>query len=196
MSGNPKGFAVGVGFGVDWVQNPKPQRRFLGGLCACLGWVGVVVRVVVGGLYGNPKRFVGRVVLCIVSGDSLGFRAVACFAVDYCTFRNLECAFFGVCGGAFYGYGETLIAFGCVETWRVRFAWVETSAFGFCGTLGCFREGRKLERLVLARKNLGLWRVWELGVCLLRVWKLGTLAHTKLSACIRGLVELRWLSGV
>lgn len=42
-------------------------------------------RVVVGGLYGNPKRIVGRMVLCVVSGNSLGFRAVVRFGVDYCT---------------------------------------------------------------------------------------------------------------
>ena len=27
------------------------------------------------------------------------------------------------------------------------------------------------------------------------MWELGTLAHKKLSVCIRGLVELQWLSG-
>ena len=99
----------------------------------------VCARVVVGGLYGSPKRFAGRVVALWFSGNSLGFRGVGCFGVDYCTFRNLECAFFGVCGGAVYGYGETLGAFGCVETWRSRFAWVETSALYFCETSGCLR---------------------------------------------------------
>ena len=37
------------------------------------------VRVVVVGLYGNPMRFVGRVMLCAFSGNSLGFRAVGAF---------------------------------------------------------------------------------------------------------------------
>ena len=75
------------------------------------------VRVVVGGLYGNPMRFVGRVVLCAFSGNSLGFRGSARFGVDYCTFRNLECAIFRVwwCE-CLYGYGETLGAFGRVGT--------------------------------------------------------------------------------
>ena len=48
-------------------------------------------------LYGNPMRFVGRVMFCAFSGNSLGFRAVGAFGVDYCTFRNLECAIFGGC---------------------------------------------------------------------------------------------------
>ena len=38
--------------------------------------------------------------------------------------------------------------------------------------------------------------IWKLRSVVLRVWKLGTLAHKKLSACIRGLVELWWLSCV
>ena len=74
------------------------------------------VRVVVVGLYGNPMRFVGRVMLCAFSGNSLGFRAVGAFGVDYCTFRNLECANFGCGCGGLYGYGETLGAFGRVGT--------------------------------------------------------------------------------
>ena len=94
----------------------KPERRFLAFCRWCLWWVGVVVRVVIGGLYENPKRFVGRVVALWFSGNSLGFRAVGRFGVDYCTLGNLECAIFGVCGGAVYGYKETLVAFGCVGT--------------------------------------------------------------------------------
>ena len=46
-------------------------------------------------------RFVGRVMLYAISGNSLGFRAVGAFGVDYCTFRNLECAIF-VCGVGAY----------------------------------------------------------------------------------------------
>ena len=64
------------------------------------------MRVVVGGLYGNPMRFVGRVMLCAFSGNSLGFRAVGAFGVDYCTFRNLECAFFGCDVGAYMDMGK------------------------------------------------------------------------------------------
>ena len=75
------------------------------------------MRVVVGGLYGNPMCFVGRVMLCAFSGNSLGFRGLGRFGVDYCTWENLECAIFGgVCGGAVHGYGETLGAFGRVGT--------------------------------------------------------------------------------
>ena len=36
----------------------------------------VCVRVVVGGLYGNPKRFVWRMVALSFSGNSLGFRGL------------------------------------------------------------------------------------------------------------------------
>ena len=85
-SGNPKEFArwVWVGrfclggygeIGSIW----KPKRRFLAFYGRCLGGSVVCVRVVVGGLYGNPKRFVGRVMLCAFSGNSLGFRAVGAF---------------------------------------------------------------------------------------------------------------------
>lgn len=55
--------------------------------------------VVIGGQYGNPKRFVGRMVVCIVSGNSLGFRGLGRFGVDYCTWGDLECAIFEVFGG-------------------------------------------------------------------------------------------------
>ena len=74
------------------------------------------MRVVVGGLYGNPMRFVGRVMLYAISGNSLGFRGSARFGVDYCTFRNLKCANFVCAVGRFMDMGETLGAFGSVGT--------------------------------------------------------------------------------
>ena len=76
----------------------KPERRFLAFCRRCLRGAVVCVRVVVGGLYGNPKRFVGRVMLCAFSGNSLGFWEVGVFGVVNCTFRNLDCANFGVVG--------------------------------------------------------------------------------------------------
>ena len=147
----------------------------------------------------------GRMVFCGVSGNSLGFRGLGRFGVDYCTLGNLECAIFGVRGGAVGGYGETFAPFCRGGTWRGRFAWVETLSLCFRETSGCFRGIWKLGRLIWARKNLCSWRVWKrfgafreiwkLRGVVLRVWKLGTLAHEKLSVCIRGLVELWWLSG-
>ena len=89
----------------------KPERRFLAFCRRCLG-----ARVVVGGLYGNPMRFVWCVMIFAISGNSLGFRAVGVFGVDYCTFRNLECANLGVWCGCLYEYGETLGVFGRVGT--------------------------------------------------------------------------------
>ena len=132
----------------------------------------VCARVFVGGLYGSPKRFVGRVVAFMLSGNSLGFRGLGRFGVDYCTFRNLECAILGYVVGRFMNMGNL----GCVRarwnflayigvggTWRGRFAWVETSLCTFVKLRGAFRGIWKLERLVWARKNLGLWRGGELG---------------------------------
>ena len=111
----------------------KPKRRFLAFCRRCLGVGGECARAVGGGLYGNPKRFVGCVMDLCVSGNSLGFRA------DYYTFRNLVCAFFGVCGVGVRGYAETFAPFCRGGTWRGRFAWVKTSALRFRGTSGCFR---------------------------------------------------------
>ena len=37
---------------------------------------------------------------------------------------------------------------------------------------GAFVRIWKLERLIWARKNLGLWRVWKLGECFSGLWKL------------------------
>ena len=74
----------------------------------------------------------------IVFGKLVRVSGIVVFRVDYCTFRNLECANFGVGSGGGYGYRETLGAFGRVETWRGRFAWVETSALCFRETSGCF----------------------------------------------------------
>ena len=105
----------------------KPERRFLAVCKRCLGGAVLCVRVVVGGLYGNPMRFVGRVVLCAFLGNSLGFRAVGAFGVDYCTFRNLECAFFGgVRWGGLWIWGYL----GCV-----RERWNFLGSFGVYGNL-------------------------------------------------------------
>ena len=58
----PERLRGGCGFGVDWVQMPKPKRRFLALCRRCLVLVVLYARVVVGGLYGNPMRFVWGVV--------------------------------------------------------------------------------------------------------------------------------------
>ena len=97
----------------------KPERRFLAVCRRCLGGFGLCVGVVVGGLYGNPMRFVGRVMLCAFSGNSLGFRELGRFGADYCTFRNLECAFF-VCGvGAYVNMGKPWARSGALELFRL-----------------------------------------------------------------------------
>lgn len=106
------------------------------------------MRVVFGGLYGNPKRFVGRVVALWFSGNSLGFRGLGRFGVDYCTFRNLECAIFGAVRGGFYGYGETFALIAVMELgevvlhgWKPRFGALVKLRCAFVGIW-------KLERLV------------------------------------------------
>ena len=96
------------------------------------------MRVVVGGLYGNPMRFVGRVMLYAISGNSLGFRGSARFGVDYCTFRNLECAIFG---GVRWGGSWIWGNLGCV-----RARWNFLGSFGVC---------RNLERSFCVYGNLG-----------------------------------------
>ena len=57
---------VSVGSGwVDmgkWVAIRKPKRRFLAFCRRCFVWLVLYACVVVGGLYGNPKRLVWRVV--------------------------------------------------------------------------------------------------------------------------------------
>ena len=84
-----------------------------------------------------------------------------------CNFRGLLGGYSRIWGnlGCFRARRNFLASFGIGGTWRGRFAWVETSVLCFCETSGCFRGIRKLERLVWARKNLGLWRVWKLGGC-------------------------------
>ena len=90
--------------------------------------------------------------------------------------------------------------FGRVETWRGRFAWVETSAFvdfgelrGAFGVYGNLKGlfGRVKTSVCGAVGNLeGAFRDWwKLRGGRLRVWKLGILAHEKLSVCNRGLRE-------
>ena len=100
--------------------------------------------VVVGGLYGNPMCFVGRVMLCAFSGNSLGFRGLGRFGVDYCTFRNLECAIF-VCGvGAYMDMGKPWVRSGALElgevvlrVWKPRLCAMEKlrGRFGGYGNL-------------------------------------------------------------
>ena len=80
----------------------------------CVGYgLGRVWSLVVCMETQNALCGVWGMVLCCVSGNSLGFR----------------------------GYGETLGAFGRVGTWRGRFACVETSALCFCETSGVLSWG-------------------------------------------------------
>ena len=170
------------------------------------GWGMVGARVVVGGLYENPKAFVGRVVALWFSGNSLGFRGLCCFGVDYCTLENLECAILWVCGGAVNGYGETFAPFAVVELgevvlhgWKLGFYRLRelNRLFGIGGNLG--GSFACVETLVCgALRNLE-WASrdrWKLRGGFLRAWELGLLAQTKLSVCIRGLRETSWLSWV
>ena len=98
----------------------KPERRCLAVCRRCLGGSVLCVRVVVGGLYGNPMRFVGCVMLYAFSGNSLGFRELGRFGADYCTLRNLECAFFRVCAvGAYMNMGKPWVRSGALELGEV-----------------------------------------------------------------------------
>ena len=69
---------------------------FVGGVCG--GWSCVRVWSLVVCME-TRKPLWGACALWF-SGNSLGFRGLGCFGADYCTFRNLECAFFG---GAWWG---------------------------------------------------------------------------------------------
>ena len=160
------------------------------GLCAC---------GVVGGLHGNQKRFVGRMVALSVSGNSLGFRGLCRFGVDYCTWGNLECAIFGVLCGRLGYMGRPLPL---LPWWNLE------RSFCMGGNLGFYRL-RELNRLFGGYGNLkglfvcvktsvcgsfgnlegAFWDSWKLRGGFLGVWKLSLLAHTKLSVCIRGLRE-------
>ena len=155
------------------------------------------VRVVVGGLYGNPKRFVGRVVLCIVSGNSLGFRAVGAFGVDYCTFRNLECAFFGCGVGAYMGMGKPWVRSDALElfrlfrgmwklgevvlrVWKPRLCAMEKlrGRFGGYGNLkGLFECLKTSVCGAVGNLESAFQEIWKLRGGFLRVWELGILAH-------------------
>ena len=114
--------------------------------------------------------------------------------------------FSGSFRGGGYGYGETFALFAMVELGEVILHGWKPRLYAFVKLRGAFVGIWKLERLVWARKNLGLWRgwkrfgafgdIWKLRGVVLRVWKLGTLAHTKLSVCNRSLCETSWLSGV
>ena len=113
------------------------------------------VRVVVGGLYGNPMRFVGCVVVLSFSGNSLGFRGLGRFGADYCTFRNLECAFFGggdVC--AYMDMGKPWVLSGALELFRL------------------FRGIWKLGEVVLRGWELRLCAMEKLRGCFGGMWKL------------------------
>ena len=86
------------------------------------------------------------------------------------------------------------------------FRGVQWGGLWIWGDLCPFCRGGNLERLFCARGNLGFYALrelrgtfrdrWKLRGGFLRVWKLGLLAHTKLSVCIRGLRETSGLSCV
>ena len=92
------------------------------------------MRVVVGGLYGNPKRFVGRVVALLFLGNSLGFRAVGAF-------------------GWFIAHSETLNVHFSGVVWVLIWIW---------GNLGSVRARRNLERSFCMGGNLGFMAFVEL----------------------------------
>ena len=77
-------------------------------------------------------------VLCVVSGNSLGFRdwVVSGWIIAYEETLNVQ--FSGRLVGRFMYMGETFCPFCRGGTWRGHFAWVETSALCFCETSGCF----------------------------------------------------------
>ena len=140
----------------------KPERWFLAFCRRCLGGSVVCVRVVVGGLHGNPKCFVGRVMLCAFSGNSLGFRAVGAFGWIIAHSETLNVHFSGVVWVLIWIWGNL----GCVRARRnLERSFCMGGNLGFCGfrgTSGCFRGIWKLERLVWAHRNLGLWCGWKL----------------------------------
>ena len=165
----------------------------------------VCARVFVGGLYGNPKRFVWRMVALSFSGNSLGFRGWGRSGWIIAHSETLNVHFSGCVVGRFLDMGKPLPLFAVMELGEVVLHGWKPRLYAMVKLRGAFVGIWKLERIVWARKNLGLWRgwkrfgdlrdIWKLRGALLRVWKLGTLAHTKLSVCIRGLVELWWLRG-
>ena len=80
MSGNPKGLRGGWGSvgsvlaDMGEIGGYMETRKAVFRRSVRVGhdWA----RVVVGGLYGNPMCFVGRVVALWLSGNSLGFRGL------------------------------------------------------------------------------------------------------------------------
>ena len=178
----------------------ETQKAVLSLLLAVCGWGGVlcvVCCVVVGGLYGNPMRFVGCVMLCAFSGNSLGFRAVGTFGVDYCTFRNLECAIF-VCGvGAYMDMGKPWVRSGALElfrlfrgiwklgevvlrVWKPRLCAMEKlrGRFGGYGNLkGLFECLKTSVCGAVGNLESAFQEIWKLRGGFLRVWELGILAH-------------------
>ena len=79
-------------------------------MCACGRWWSV----------WKPYVLCGRVVVLSFSGNSLGFRGLGRFGVDYCTWENLECAIFGGCAvGRFMDMGKPWVRSGALELFRL-----------------------------------------------------------------------------
>ena len=181
MSGNPKGFAVGVGcgwfcwggygeIGAIW----KPERRFLAFCRWCLRWVGGVCAC--GRWWSVWKPYA----LC-------GARDALCLFGELVRLSGG-----GSCLGWIIAHSETL---------NVHFSGVMWVLIWIWGNLGCGRAHRNFKRSFCMGGNLGFALLRNFGVLFGRCGNLkGLFGRVKTSVCgavgnlesaFRGIVKLR-----
>ena len=117
--------------------------------------------------------------------------------MDYCTFRNLECAFFGCGVGAYMDMGKPWVLSGALElfrlfrgvwklgevvlrVWKPRLcAFVKLRGrFGVCGNLKVLFECVKTSVCgAVGNLESAFREIWKLRGVVLVVWKLVILAH-------------------
>ena len=113
-----------------------------------------------------------------------------------CIFRGVWCGCSRICGNLcpFLPWWNLEGSFCVGENLGFTLSWNFGVLSGVYGNLkGSFK--REKTSVCGAVGNFGVLfgRYGNFGVVILGVWKLGTLAHTKLSVCIRGLCGTSWI---